>query len=120
MDDQVGHALLRGELDQRLDVRPAGVDAAVGDEADQVQAPARARRAASQAATQRLVLEEGAVGDRVVDPRQVLLDDRAGAEVEVADLGVAHLPVGQPDVAARGRERACAGSRSQSSSKTGV
>ena len=61
-------------------------------------------RARSQAAEQRLVLEEAAVGDRVVDPGQVLLDDRAGAEVEVADLGVAHLPVGQADVAALGGE----------------
>ena len=54
---------------------------------------------------QHLVLEEAAVGDRVVDPGQVLLDDRAGAEVEVADLGVAHLAVGEADVAAAGRER---------------
>ena len=89
---------------QRLDVLPAGVDAAVGDQADQVQAAARAVRAALAGGAQRLVLEEAAVGDRVVDPRQVLLDDRPGAEVEVADLGVAHLPVRQADVAALGRE----------------
>ena len=54
---------------------------------------------------QDLVLEQRAVGDRVVDPRQVLLDDRARAEVHVADLGVAHLPVGEADVAPAGRER---------------
>ena len=85
---------------------PARVDAAVGDEPDQVQPPARGlARARAQAAAQDLVLEEAAVGDRVVDPRQVLLDDRPGAEVEVADLGVAHLAVGQADVAAGGGER---------------
>ena len=44
--------------------------------------------------------------DRGVDPREVLRDDRAGAEVEVADLGVAHLPLGQPDgLALRGQRR---------------
>ena len=104
----------------RLDVLPARVDAAVGDEAEQVQAAAGAAPGALAGGEQRLVLEEAAVGDRVVDPRQVLLDDRAGAEVEVADLGVAHLPVGQADVAALGRELRCAGKRSQSRSKTGV
>ena len=71
--------------------------------------PRGLERARSQAPTQHLVLEEAAVGDRVVDPRQVLLDDRAGAEVEVADLGVAHLPVRQADVAARRPRAACAG-----------
>ena len=104
VEDEVGDALLRGELDRRLDVLPAGVDAAVGDQAEQVQAPARAAAGALAGGEQRLVLEEAAVGDRVVDPGQVLLDDRAGAEVEVADLGVAHLAVGQADVAALGRE----------------
>ncbi len=87
-----------------LDVLPTGVDAAVGDEAEQVQAPARAVAGALAGLQQRLVFEEAAVGDGVVDPGQVLLDDRAGAEVEVADLRVAHLPVGEPDVAALGGE----------------
>ena len=54
---------------------------------------ARALASALAGADQRLVLEERAVGDRVVDPGEVLLDDGAGAEVEVADLGVAHLAV---------------------------
>src|SRR5581483_3028800 len=48
---------------------------------------------------------EAAVGDRVVDPRQVLLDDRPRPEVEVADLGVAHLAVRKADVPPAGRER---------------
>src|SRR5204862_1759553 len=51
---------------------------------------------------QDLVARERAVRDRVVDARQVLAHDRAGAEVEVADLGVAHLPLGQPDGAPAG------------------
>ncbi len=36
---------------------------------------------------------------------EVLAHDRAGAQVEVTDLGVAHLPLGQPDGAPGGGER---------------
>ena len=119
VEDDVGHALLGGELDRRLDVLPAGVDAAVGDQAEQVQAAARAAAGALAGGEQRLVLEEAAVGDGVVDPGQVLLDDRAGAEVEVADLGVAHLPLGQADVGALGGELGVR-ELAQRRSKTGV
>ena len=37
---------------------------------------------------------------------KVLVNDAARAEVEVADLGVAHLPGGQPHILAAGAERA--------------
>ncbi len=50
------------------------------------------------------VLGEHAVENGIVDARQVLTDNRAGAKVEVADLGVAHLPLGQPDGAPGGGE----------------
>ena len=43
------------------------------------------------------VLEKGAVLDRLVDPEDVLLDDPARSQVQVADLAVPHLPVGQAD-----------------------
>ena len=52
--------------------------------------------------TQRRRLGEAAVGDRVADAHQLLLHHAAGADVHVADLGVAHLAVGQADVAAGG------------------
>ncbi len=104
VEDDVGDPLLGGELDRRLDVLPARVDAAVGDQAEQVQAAARAAPGGVAGGEQRLVVEEAAVGDRVVDPGQVLLDDRPGAEVEVADLRVAHLALGQADVAPLGGE----------------
>ena len=58
------------------------------------------RSRAAQRVAQHLVLAERAVRDRLVDAREVLRDDRAGAEVEVADLGVAHLAL------AAGRRRA--------------
>jgi hypothetical protein len=99
------NALAGSQLDARLYVLPPGVDAAVGDEAHQVQAAARAGAGRLAGGPQYRVLEEAAVGDRVVDPGQVLLDDRSRTEVEVPHFGVAHLAVGQADIAPAGRQR---------------
>ena len=99
MDHEVGHVELGREPDQRLQVLLGGVHAAARDEPDQVDALGGAEGGA-----QRLVLGQRAVLDRGVDPREVLRHDRAGAEVEVADLGVAHLPGREPDgLALRGQ-----------------
>src|SRR4029077_12387741 len=68
VEDDVGNALLGGQLDAGLDVVPAGVDPTVGDEAEQVQAAAGARARPLAGGQQRLVLEEAAVGDGIVDP----------------------------------------------------
>ena len=57
---------------------------------DDRQPPARRLRAIA-GLDERRPLEERAVGDRGIDPRQILEDRPAGAEVEVAHLGVAHL-----------------------------
>ena len=40
----------------------------------------------------------------VTDPHEFLAHHAAGADVHVADFGVAHLPVGQADVAAGGMQ----------------
>ena len=45
---------------------------------------------------------EAAILDRRVHPGQVLVDDAPGANVHVADLGIAHLALRQADVAALG------------------
>src|SRR5690606_25187329 len=82
VDDEVRDSLPGGQLDAGLDVLPARVDAAVGDEPDQMQPASRGGDGALAGGAQDLVLEEAPVGDRVVDPRQILLDDRSGAEVE--------------------------------------
>ena len=50
---------------------------------------------------QRRSLEERAIGDRRVNPWQVLEHRPARPDVQVPDLGVAHLPGGQPDRFAR-------------------
>ena len=100
----LGDTLLDRQLDARLEVLPARVHAAVGDEAEQVDAAAGTGAGPLAGCPQGLVLEEAAVGDRVVDPGQVLVDDSAGAEVEVAYLRVPHLPRGQADVTTLGGE----------------
>ena len=39
-----------------------------------------------------------AFGERLVDARQILQHDPARPDIGVADLGIAHLAVGQPDI----------------------
>ena len=39
-----------------------------------------------------------AFGEHLVDAREILDDDPAGTDIGVADLGIAHLPVGQTNV----------------------
>ena len=64
--------------------------AAVGDQPEQVHT-----RSVRERGAQHLVTRERSVGDGVVDAHEVLAHDRACAEVEMADLAVAHLPLGQ-------------------------
>ena len=54
-----------------------------------------------------------AAGDGVADARQVLHHDAAGADIEMADLGIAHLPVRQADIFARGAQKAVRTGRPQ-------
>ena len=92
VDDEVADAEPGGQLDQRPQVLGPRVHAAVAGQPDEVHALGSHHRL-----DQHLVGRDRAVLDGLVDARQVLLDDRAGAEVEVADLTVAHLARGQPD-----------------------
>ena len=94
------HALALRELEQRAQVVDVRMDAAVGDEAEQVHVSAPLARTAERR-DERLVLEERAVGDRAVDALEVLVEHPAGADRQVPDLRVAHLPRRQPDRLAR-------------------
>ena len=101
MHEQVAHAFPPRHLHQRREVRVLAVDAAVGDQAQQVQRSG-ARRV--HRASQHLVMEERARFDRPVDADQVLVDDASGAQVGVPDLAVPHLSFGEPDGQAAGLE----------------
>ena len=103
MDDDL-HAGSKGEIDQRVDVGEGAVDAAIGAEAHQVEAPACALCLGDDL-LQHVVRPERPFGDLDVDARDIHLRDASGAEVQVPHFAVAHLPVGEPDVAAaRGDE----------------
>ena len=84
--------------DQGDEVPVIGVDAARPDQADEMQRSRAGDRAVARG-EERGPLEERSVGDRGIDPRQVLEDRASRAEVQVADLGVAHLPRRQADIA---------------------
>ena len=59
------------------------------------------------------MLGQRAVLDGVVDARQVGHGDAAGAEIHVADLGIAHLALGQADEGLRGVDQALRAGRDQ-------
>ena len=101
VDHDVFDTLASGQLRDRHEVPVVGVHAAGADEAHEVQStipsdggPGRLH--------ERFVGEERAVGDGSVDTRQVLEHGPTGTDVQVPDLAVAHLAVGQPDGRARG------------------
>ena len=85
-------------------MRDMAVDAAVGHQAHEVDGAPVGHGAVDRLA-QHGVARERAVLDRQVDPGELLVDDPAGADVEVPDLGVAHLPLGQPDGQPGARDR---------------
>ena len=94
------HVLAAGQLDQRAQV----VHRACTPPSET--SPSRCSRARRPAAPR--AAPRSRRTSRPRSPRrcaQVLLDDRARAQVEVADLGVAHLALGQPDGRAPGRQR---------------
>ena len=100
------HACVGEDLCQRHRVVLVRMHAAGRHQADEV-AGAAARLELADQIDQRRRAGDLARRDGVGDAWQVLHDDAAGADVEMADLGVAHLAVRQADVVARGaQERA--------------
>ena len=67
---------------------------AVRDQTDQVQWTSRASGVVGRVA-QRAIGKEFAGCNRLTDANDILANDIAGAQRQVADLGVAHLSVGQ-------------------------
>jgi hypothetical protein len=84
------------QLEQRAQVVDVRVNAAVGDEAEQVDVRPPLL-GALESADERRVLEERAVGDRPVHTLEVLVEDAPGADRQVPHLGIAHLAFREPD-----------------------
>ena len=85
-----------------VEVALVGVDAAGADQAAEVQLASGSRLTCATALSRAGLVEEGAVVDGGADAGELLQDALAGADVEVADLGVAHLPFRQADRRAGG------------------
>ena len=83
-----------------LDVR---VHPAVADQAEQVKRAAIVNRALDRPVQGR-VRRKLTVGHSQVDTGQPLIDDEAGADIGVTDLGVPHLPRRQPNVLPGGEQ----------------
>ena len=108
-EDLVLQTVGLADFDELEQVVEAGAYAAVRAEAHQVELLALLLGIAVGSLYLR-VLHDAAVLAGAVDLHQVLVDDAAGADVEVAHLGVTHLSVGQTDILARGCQlRVCAG-----------
>ena len=103
MDINAAEPFTLRELQQCKNVVDVAVDAAVGEQAEDMQ-----RRAALPRAVDRgeisLVAEKAAVRDGVRDARQILKHDAARADVRVADLAVADLTRRKSDVQPGGGE----------------
>ena len=103
VDEDVGELVLGGHAEERVEMALVGVDAAVGEEADEMEGAALLGGEIV-GAGEGGVGEEAAVLDGGVDAGHVHADDAAGAEVEVADFTVAHLAVGEADEVLAGAE----------------
>ena len=80
-----------------------GVHPAVADQPQQVERAAIVNRALDRP-VQRRVRRKLPVRHRQVDAGQPLIDDEAGADIGVTDLGVPHLPRRQPDILTGGEQ----------------
>jgi len=84
------------------------VDAARAEERNQVEGAAGGP-AVSGEVSQHLVSSEVALIDRLVDPDQVLPDHPSRPEIEVPDLAVPHLTLGEADPEAARLEKGAGG-----------
>src|SRR5207247_11370632 len=99
MHEDFRDACLVSSIRQRDHVRVVAVHAAVGNESEKMK-PMASRF--DEGFLQYLITSELARGDGLVNPSQVLRNNSAGAQVEVADLRVAHLPSGHANVSSAG------------------
>ncbi len=100
------------QAENSVHVVERAVHATVGDQAHQVQRPARAFRRVEGFLDRRQSRKLAGI-DRLGDAHDVHVDDPARAQGHVADLGVAHLTVGEPDGGSGGLELRARAARAQ-------
>jgi hypothetical protein len=103
VDVDLGHANLLGHLEQSEQVVDVRVNTTVRDETEQVET-AVALLCMGEALDNVVDLVELALLDSLVDAHNVLPHDSAGANVQVANLAVAHQALGKTDGERRGLE----------------
>lgn len=96
MDDDLLQTAHFRELEHRFDVRDVAVNAAIGEQPENMQRAVRFLDVLHRM-VQRDIIEENPVIDGFGDAGELLIDDASGADIEVTDLGVAHLTLRQPD-----------------------
>ena len=98
------HAMHGGKHGKHLAMTLHGVHATWGHKTQQVNGAADLRHV-GHGMRERGVLLDGAVDDGVVDAGKLLEHDAARTDVQVANLGIAHLAGGKAHVLARSAER---------------
>ena len=92
MDVNILYAAALCQLQQRIQMLVVAVDAAVGEQADEMQC-LTVRRSVLYCAQQGRIFKKAAVLDVFGDASELLIHDTACADVRVAHLAVAHLAV---------------------------
>ena len=94
VDENARDFIFAGHAQQRVEMFDVRVDAAIAEEAEEVELAGAAAFHGFE--EQRLALEFAA-GDELVDARDVHVHDASGADIQVADFAIAHLSFGQAD-----------------------
>ena len=97
MDHHVGHLGIGGDAQQGVEVVLLAVDAPTAHQPHQVE-PTALLLGGGQCLLEHGLGGDGPVGDGSVDAEQILIDNAASPDVEVAHFAVAHLPFRQADV----------------------
>ncbi len=103
MDERAVDFILGGDVAQLEQMLQRRMHAAVGGKAHEMDADA-VLAGIVERADDLGILQNRIVAAGAVDFDQILVDDAPGADVEVAHLRIAHLPVGQTDVLAVGAQ----------------
>src|SRR5215207_7656312 len=96
MDGDLRHASANGHSQEGIQMANVAVDAAITDKTDEMEYSAsRSHRIAGR--VEGIALGKDAIRDGAIDASQPLVDNKASAEVDMANFGVAHLAVGKAD-----------------------
>ena len=106
-------------LRQGREMGLVAMDAAGGQQAQQMGRTAGLLQRGDEAVHRRIVVQL-AFGEGLVDHRQVLEHDPAGAEIHVPDFGIADLAVGQTDILFRGVQESVGSCRPETIENGGV